>query len=156
MRAAIFLLIPTTLVVTANFGAQAQEVETTIDRPFLTLVQGDEPKSCSFISPDILERSADLVQSLFFVQQGDSPDQVQYKMRFVPDQPYAGETLQWTAVAGQNYTRAAVNFSKSRVSNRTFTMAINYNQPDEKRCQWRVQEPQQRALPNSSPSSTGI
>lgn len=150
MKSAISLVLPTTLMLLTNTGAQAQQqVETSIDRPFLALVEGDSPSSCSFISPAILERSADLVQGLFFVQRGDSPDQVQYKMRFIPDRSYAGEILEWTAVAGQNYTKASVNFNKSRVSSRTFTMAINYNQPNEKRCLWEVQEPQQNTQPST-------
>jgi len=149
MRTAIFLILPTTLILFPNFGAQAQQVESSIDRPYLVLVKGDTPNSCSFISTDILERSADIVQGLLFVRPGDSPDQVENKMRFPPEQPYTGNALQWTASAGGNYTRAVVNFGDNRTQSRTFTMAINYNQPNEKSCQWEVRDPQQGAQPNS-------
>jgi hypothetical protein len=92
-----------------------------------------------------LERSADIAQGLLFVRSGDSPDQVKYKMRFVPDGAYANNTLQWTAIAGKNYTRADVSFDNNRVANRSFTMAVNYEQPEQKQCRWEVREPQPAA-----------
>lgn len=45
--------------------AQAQQVESSIDRPSLVLVKGDTSNSCSFVSTDVLERTADIVQGLF-------------------------------------------------------------------------------------------
>jgi hypothetical protein len=67
-------------------------------------------------------------------------------MRFVPDQPNATNMLQWTAVAGGNYTQAIVNLRNNSVQSRNFTMGINYNQPNERRCQWEVREPRQEIL----------
>jgi hypothetical protein len=63
-------------------------------------------------------------------------------MRFVPDEAYANNTLRWTAIAGHNYTQAVVNFKDNRVASRSFTMAVNYQQPEQKQCRWEVREPQ--------------
>lgn len=150
MRTVHYLLMTTILIFFPNLEAQAQQVESSTDRPFLVLVKGDTPNSCSFVAPDILERTADIVQGLLFVQLGDSPDSVESKMRFTPDQPYKDGVLQWTAIAQGNYTKAVVNFRDNSAASRTFTMATNYNQPDEKRCQWEVQEPQQNTEENFS------
>lgn len=155
MRKAIFLILPIILILFPELGAQAQPVESSGDRPYLALVKGDTPNSCSFISTDVLTRTADIVQGLLFVRPGDSPDQVEYKMRFPPEQPYASNALQWTASAGGNYIRAVVDFSNNRVQSRNFTMAIDHNQPNEKRCQWEVREPQQEIQPNSPASPLG-
>ena len=92
-----------------------------------------------------MERSADLAQGLLFVRSGDSPDQVKYKMRFVPDEAYANDVLRWTASAGKNYTQADINFKDNRAANRSFTMAINHQQPEQKQCRWEVREPQPAA-----------
>jgi hypothetical protein len=155
MRKAVFLILPIILILFPNFRAQAQRVESSFERPYLALVKGDTPNSCSFISTDLLERAADIVQGLLFVRPDDSPEWVSYKVRLIPDQPYARNTLQWTALAGGNYTKAVVNFRNNIVQDRTFTMAINYNQPNEKRCQWEVREAQQRIQSNSPASPVG-
>ena len=155
MRTTIFLLLPITLTLLPNWEAQAQPVETSTDRPYLALVQGDTPNSCSFISAALLDRASDTVADLEFVNPGDPPDQVRSKVRSIPDQASAGDTLQWTAQAGGNYTRAVVSFRNNRAQSRTFTMAINYNQPNEKRCEWEVREPQQRVQSNPSASPLG-
>ncbi|MER3492941.1 MAG: hypothetical protein C4323_11755 [Mastigocladus sp. ERB_26_2] len=156
MRKTVFLILPITLIFSSNFGAQAQQVESLRDRPYLALVKGDTPNSCSFISADLLERSADIVQGLLFVRSGsnlgDSLERVRYKIHFIPDQPNAINVLQWTAVAGGNYTQAIVTLRDNKVQSRNFTMAINYNQPNERRCQWEVREPQQEILLNSPTS----
>lgn len=144
MKAVIFLLLPVALSLLPDRELQAQQVETAADRPFLALVEGDTPNTCSFISADVLERSADMAQGLLFVRAGDSPDQVKYKMRFVPDRPYGNDVLQWTATAGQNYTRADVNFRDNRTTTRAFTMAVDYQQPNQRQCRWEVREPQQQ------------
>lgn len=148
MKTVHYLILTTILIFFPNLAAQAQQVESSSDRAFLVLVKGDTPNSCSFVSPDVLERTADIVQGLLFVQLGDSPDSVESKMRFTPDQPYKDSILQWTAIAQGNYTQAVVNFRDNGVASRTFTMATNYNQPDEKRCQWEVKEPQQNTEEN--------
>lgn len=150
MKTTYFLLLASILSFLPNLEAPAQQVETSTDRPFLVLVQGDTANSCSFISADLLTRAADVVQSLLFVQPGDSPDAVESKMRFVPDQPLTDGRLQWTASSRGNYTNAVVNFRDNRADTRTFTMAVNYNQPNEKRCQWRVQEPLEETLGETS------
>lgn len=141
-RVVIFPIVAIALIVFSSRKTPAQQVEASSDRPFLALVEGDAPNRCSFMSAEILERSADIAQGLLFVRTGDSPDQVRYKMRFVPDAAYANNTLQWTAIAGKNYTKADVNFDKDRATTRTFTMAINYQQPEQKQCRWEVREPQ--------------
>ena len=150
MRTAHYLLLSAILIFFPHLEAQAQQVESSTDRPSLVLVKGDTSNSCSFVSTDVLERTADIVQGLFFVQLGDSPDAVESKMRFTPDQPYGDSLLQWTAIAQGNYTKSVVNFADNGAASRTFTMATNYNQPDEKRCQWEVQEPQQNPEENFS------
>jgi hypothetical protein len=104
MRKAILLILPITLILFPNQRTQAQRVESSFDRPYLALVKGDTPNSCSFISGDLLERTADIVQDLLFVRSGDSPQQVSYQVRFASDQPYTGNALQWTALAGGNYS----------------------------------------------------
>ncbi|MDV2993025.1 MAG: hypothetical protein N4J56_002679 [Chroococcidiopsis sp. SAG 2025] len=145
MKTAILPILAIALVVFSNRETPAQQVETSSDRSFLALVEGDDGDRCSFISADVLERSADIAQGLLFVRSGDSPDQVKYKMRFVPDGAYANDILQWTAIAGKNYTRADVNFDKNRAATRSFTMAVNYQQPEQKQCRWEVREPQPAA-----------
>lgn len=155
MRTAAFLLLPITLILLPNFEAQAQPVESSIDRPYLALVTGDTPNSCSFISADVLERSASIVGDLLFVNPGDSPNLVKSKVRFPNDPVDAADIMQWTATAGGNYTRAVVNFRDNRVQSRTFTMATNYNQPNEKRCEWEVRDPQQRVQSNPPASPLG-
>ncbi|NMG18410.1 hypothetical protein [Brasilonema bromeliae] len=155
MRKAVFLILPITLILFPSQRAQSQRVESSFDRPYLALVKGDTPNSCSFISGDFLERAADIVQDLLFVRPGDSPQQVSYEVRFVPDQPYARDALQWTALAEGNYTKAIVNFRDNRAQERIFTMAINYNQPNEKLCQWAVREPQQGTQSQSPASPPG-
>lgn len=153
MKTAIFSILSITLIFSPSL-AQAQPVESSIDRPRLVLVTGDTPNSCSFIRADVLERGAAIVGDLLFIDPEDTPEQVRSKVRFAPDS-VAGDALQWTATAGGNYTRAVVNFGDNRVQQRTFTMASNYNQPDEKRCEWQVEDPQQRTQPNSSTSPQG-
>jgi hypothetical protein len=155
MRKAVFLILPITLILSSNLGVQAQQVESLGDRPYLALVKGDTPNSCSFISADLLERAADIVKGLVFVRPDDSLERVRYKMRFVPDQPNATNVLQWTALAGGNYTQAIVNLRNNEVQSRNFIMAINYKQPNERRCQWEVREPQQEILLNSPTSPLG-
>jgi hypothetical protein len=142
MKAAIFPVLAIALVLLSSRETPAQQVETGSDRPFLALVEGDAGDRCSFMSAEVLERSADIAQGLLFVRSGDSPDQVKYKMRFVPDAAYANNTLQWTAIAGKNYTQADVGFDNNRATNRSFTMAVNYQQPEQKQCRWEVREPQ--------------
>lgn len=155
MRIAIFPILSIALIFSPSLRAQAQPVESSIDRPQLVLVTGDTPNSCSFINADVLERGASIVGDLLFINSEDSLDQVRSKVRFAPDSVNAANTLQWTATAGGNYTRAVVNFQDNRVQQRTFTMATNYNQPNEKRCEWRVEDPQQRNQPNASTSTLG-
>jgi hypothetical protein len=75
-------------------------------------------------------------------------------MGFPPDQPYANGVLQWTAIKGGNYVRAVVNFRNSGALKRSFTMATNYKQPNEKQCQWLVQEEQ--GIQQNSPSQPNI
>lgn len=145
MKAAIFPVLAIALVVFSSRETLAQQVETGSDRPFLALVEGDAGDRCSFISTEVLERSADIAQGLLFVRSGDSPDQVKYKMRFVPDGAYADNVLQWTAIAGKNFTRAEVNFDKDRAATRSFIMAVNYQQPEQKQCRWEAREPQPAA-----------
>ena len=144
MRTAVFLVLPTTLILCTNYGAQAQLGVTSGNS--LVLVKGDTPNSptpsCSFISATVL-RPVPIVQGLLFVQRGDPPDQVEAKMPFPPDQPYANDVLEWTATRGGNYIRAVVNFRNKSVLTRSFTMATNYKQPNEKQCQWEVQEEEQ-------------
>ncbi len=149
MKTAIFLILPITLIFFPSLRAQTQAVESSIDRPYLALITGDTPNSCSFISAAVLERAATIVGDLLFVNPGDSPDLARSKVRFSPDRIDASDALQWTATAGGNYTRAVVNFRDNRVQERTFTMATNYNQPNEKRCEWQVRDPQQRTQLNS-------
>ncbi|MGJ5675949.1 MAG: hypothetical protein ACR9NN_20420 [Nostochopsis sp.] len=153
MRKSIFVMLPITFILFSNLEAQAQEVESLNDRPYLALIKGDTANSCSFISADLLQRTADIVQALVFVRPGDSLEQVRYKMRFVPDEPNTTNTLQWKALAGGNYTEAIVNLRNNTAQSRTFAMAINYNQPNERRCQWEVRDPQQeiRFNPPTSP-----
>jgi hypothetical protein len=145
MKAAIFPIVAIALVLFSSREAPAQQIETGSDRPVLALVEGDAGDRCSFMSAEVLERSADIAQGLLFVRSGDSPDQVRYKMRFVPDEAYANDILQWTAIAGRNYTQADINFKDNRVASRSFTMAINYQQPEQKQCRWEVREPQPAA-----------
>jgi hypothetical protein len=145
MRAAVFPILAIALVLFSSRETPAQQVETGADRPVLALVEGDAGDRCSFISTEVLERSADIAQGLLFVRSGDAPDQVKYKMRFVPDGAYANNVLQWTAIAGNNYTRADINFDNNRATNRSFTMAVNYQQPEQKQCRWEVREPQPAA-----------
>lgn len=157
MRKAVFLILPITLILFSNQRVQSQQAESSFDRPYLALVKGDTANSCSFISADLLERTADIVDDLLFVRPGDPPEWVRYKMRFVPDQS-SGNALQWTGLAGGNYIKAVVNFRNNSVQSRSFTMAINYNQPNQKLCQWEVRETQQAIKLNSptsnSPTST--
>jgi len=145
MRAAIFPVLAIALVLFSSRETLAQQVEAGSDRPVLALVEGDAGDRCSFMSDEVLERSADIAQGLLFVRSGDSPDQVKYKMRFVPDGAYTNNTLQWTAIAGKNYTRADISFDNNRAVNRSFTMAVNYQQPEQKQCRWEVREQQPAA-----------
>jgi hypothetical protein len=64
MRKAVFLILPITLIFSSNFGVQAQQIDSLVDRPYLALVKGDAPNNCSFISADLLERVADIVKGL--------------------------------------------------------------------------------------------
>ncbi|GAB1540520.1 hypothetical protein NUACC21_31890 [Scytonema sp. NUACC21] len=155
MRKALFLILPITLTLFPNFGAQAQRVDYSGEPAYLALVKGDTPNNCSFISADYLERVADIVEDLLFVRPGDSPEWVRNKVRFIPDQDDGRNALEWTALAGGNYTKAVVNFRDNSVRSRTFTMAINYNRPNEKRCQWEVREVQQNIQSSSPTSSLG-
>ena len=147
MRYAVFLILPTILC--ANYSALAQEDLST--GPSLVLVKGDTPNSptpsCSFISITEL-KPIPIVQGLLFVQLGDSPDRVEAKVGFLPDQPYANGILQWTAMKGGNYVKAMVNFRNNGALKRSFIMANNYKQPNEKQCQWEVQEEQQGTQQN--------
>lgn len=154
MRTAIFLLLPATLILSTSYPVPAQE--SVSSGSSLVLVQGDTPTdptpTCSFITATEL-RPVPIVQGLLFVQQGDSPDRVEDKMDFPPDKPYANDVLQWTAMKGGNYVRAIVNFRDNGALKRSFTMATNYKQPDEKQCQWEVQEQQEpQQNPPSQPS----
>ncbi|MUG98819.1 hypothetical protein F7734_43615 [Scytonema sp. UIC 10036] len=153
MKKAIFLILPMTLMVFPNFKVQAQRVDSSEQPAYLALVKGDTPNSCSFMSADYLERVSDIVEDLLFVRPDDSPEWVRYKVRFTPDREYARNALEWTGLAGGNYTKAVVNFRNNSVQSRTFTMAINYNQPNERQCQWEVREARQGIQPNSSTSS---
>ncbi|GAA6617030.1 hypothetical protein [Scytonema sp. NUACC26] len=153
MKKAIFLILPMTLMVCSNLKVQAQRVDSSRERAYLALVKGDTPNSCSFMSADYLERVSDIVQDLLFVRPDDSPEWVRYKVRFTPDRDYARNALEWTAFAGGNYIKAVVDFRNNSVQSRTFTMAINYNQPNERRCQWLVREVGQEIQSNSSTSS---
>ena len=150
MRKAVFLILPATLMLCPSYGALAQEDVSS--GPSLVLVKGDTPSSptpsCSFISATVL-RPVPIVQGLLLVQPGDPPEQVSAKMGSSPDQPYANDVLQWTAMKGGNYVRAVVNFRNNGALKRSFTMATNYKQPNEKQCQWEVQE-EQRGTPQDS------
>lgn len=143
MRYAAFLILPTTLTLCTNYSALAQQDFSS--GPSLVLVKGDTPNSstpsCSFISITEL-KPIPIVQGLLFVQLGDSPDRVEAKVGFSPDQPYTNDVLQWTAIKGGNYVRAMVNFRNNGALKRSFMMANNYKQPNEKQCQWEVQEQQ--------------
>ena len=147
----IFLLLSATFILCTSEGARAQVGISS--GPSLVLIKGDAPTptpSCSFISTTEL-RPVPIVQGLFFVQRGDPPDQVESKMGSTPDRPYANDVLQWTAVQGRNYVSAVVNFRNKVALNRSLSMAINYQQPNEKRCQWDVREEEIR--PQENPSS---
>lgn len=140
MRTAIFLVLPTTLILSTSHCALAQLGN------YLELVKGDTPNSptpsCSFTSDTILS-PVPIVQGLLGVQPGDPPEQVEAAVRFPPDQPYSNEVLQWTAQRGENYVKAVVNFRNNGALTRSFTAAINYQQPDEKQCEWQVRDTQQ-------------
>lgn len=137
MRKAIFLALPAALILCTNYSTFAQLGTA------LVLVKGDAPNSstptCSFTSATILS-PIPVVQGLLGVQRGDPPEQVEAAMGFPPDQPYTKETLQWTGERGGNYVQAVVNFRNNTVATRSFTMAINYKQSNEKQCRWEVQE----------------
>ena len=152
MRYAVFLILPTILC--ANYSALAQEDFST--GPSLVLVKGDTPNSptpsCSFISITEL-KPIPIVQGLLFVQLGDSPDRVEAKVGFRPDQPYANGVLQWTAMKGGNYVKAMVNFRNNGALKRSFIMANHYKQPNEKQCQWEVQAEQQGTQQNQNSQS---
>ena len=124
----------------------------------LVLVKGDTPNSstpsCSFTSETILV-PIPIVQGLLGVQAGDSPAQVAADMRFSPDQPYKNGVLQWTAVKGEHYVKAVVTFRNDSALKRSFTIAINYKQPNQKQCQWEIQDIQQ-GLPQNGLSSTPV
>ncbi len=155
MKKAISLILSIPLIFLLVNKGQAQQVQSILERPKLTLVRGDSNNnSCSFISGDLLERTADIVQGLLFITPQDSRDLVLYKMRFAPDQSNSGNVLQWTALAQTNYTKAVVSFGnnpQNPVQNRTFIMAINYNQPNQRQCQWQVLVPQQPQLLQQQP-----
>ncbi|BAZ16658.1 hypothetical protein NIES4071_85360 [Calothrix sp. NIES-4071] len=145
MKKAISLILSIPLIVFLGDKGQAQQIQSTSDRPYLALVKGDTSNnSCSFTSGEFLQRTADIVQGLLFVTPQDNRDQVLYKMRFAPDQYNSASALQWTALAQSNYTKAVVSFRGDVVQNRTFTMAINYKQPNQRECQWEVRQPQQQ------------
>jgi len=148
MRTAFFLVVPTAAILCWSQGVLAQLGSS------LVLVQGDTPNSstpvCSFTSETVLA-PVPLVQGLLAVQTGDSPDQVVAEVRFPPDQPYANNVLQWTAQRGGNYVKAVVNFRNDAALNRSFTMAINYNQPNQRQCQWQVRDAQRTAPQNIVP-----
>lgn len=147
MKKTISLILSIPLIFLLGNKAQAQPVQSANDRPYLALVKGDDGNnSCSFISADLLERTADVVRGLLFITPQDSREQVLNKMRFAPDQYNSANALQWTALAQTNYTKAAVSFDNKGVQRRTFTMAINYNQPNQRECQWEVRIPQQPTL----------
>lgn len=147
MKKAISLILSIPLIFLLGDKGQAQPVQSTTDRPYLALIKGDNnSNSCSFMSADLLERTADVVQGLLFITPQDSRDQVLYKMRFVPDQNNSANDLQWTALAQSNYTKATVSFGNNLVQRRTFTMATNYNQSNQRECQWEVRIPQQQTL----------
>ena len=148
MKKAISLILSIPLIFFFDNKVQAQPVESSYDRTKLVLVKGDNNNSCSFISADLLERAADIVQGLLSVTPLDNEQQVRYKMRFAPDQPNAHNPLEWTALAQRNYTKAVVYFGNNAVTRRTFTMAINYNQPNQKQCLWEVRQPSQRLEAN--------
>lgn len=137
------LILSTTLILSTNYGVQAQESVSSGSN--LVLVKGDSTAAtptCSFISATVL-RPIPIVQGLLFVQRGDSPDRVEAKMGFLPDQPYANGVLQWTAMKGGNYVKAVVNFRNDGALTRSFTMVTKYKQPNEKQCQWEVREEQE-------------
>lgn len=150
MRTAFLLALPATLILCASQSVLAQLGTN------LVLVRGDTSNSskprCSFTSETILG-PIPLVQGLLGVQTGDPPDQVQSEMRFAPDRPYANSVLQWTAMKGGQYVKAVVTFRNDGAHTRSFTMAINYKQPNQKQCQWEVQETQQGAPQNNFSSS---
>lgn len=152
MKRAFFLLLSATFILCTNEGARAQGGVSS--GPSMVLIKGDTPTaptpSCSFISTTEL-RPVPIVQGLFFVQRGDPPDQVESKMGSTADRPYANDVLQWTAVQGRNYVSAVVNFRNKVVLSRSLTMAINYQQPNEKRCQWEIRE--EEFGPQENPSS---
>lgn len=152
MLKAVFLVLPSTLILCTNYLALAQVGVSS--GPSLALIKGDTPTaatpSCSFISTSEL-KPVPIVQGLLFVQRGDPPDRAEAKMGFPPDRPYANDVLQWTAIRGGNYVRAVVNFRNNSALTRSFTMATNYKQPNEKRCQWEVQEEQLGPQENLTP-----
>lgn len=148
----IFLLLSATFILCTSEGVRAQGGVSS--GPSLVLIKGDTPTptpSCSFISTTEL-RPVPIVQGLFFVQRGDPPDQVESKMGSTPDRPYANDVLQWTAVQGRNYVNAVVNFRNKVAQSRSLAMAINYQQPNEKRCQWEIREEETRPQENPNPS----
>ncbi len=151
MRTAIFLLLPTTLILSTNYCALAQ-LGVSVG-PTLVLVKGDTSSNstprCSFVSALELE-PVPIVNRLLTIQSGYSPDQVQSNMGFSPDQPYANNVLQWTAVKERNYANAVVNFRNNAALSRYFTMAINYQQPNQKECQWIIQQGLQTNQPNQT------
>ncbi len=151
MRTAV-LVLSTTLILSTNYGARAQQPGASVGAPqpgtsqpgasvgaYLVLTKGDAPSgstpSCSFVSATELA-PVPIVQGLLTVQPGDSPDVVGGKIGFPPDQSYSHSVLQWTAVKGGNYIKAVVNFRNQQANKRYFTMAINHKQPNEKQCQW--------------------
>ena len=149
---AILLFLSATFILCTNEGARAQGGVSSVG-PSLVLIKGDTPtaptSSCSFVSTTEL-RPVPIVQGLFFIQRGDPPDRVESKMGSTPDRPYANDVLQWTAVQGRNYVNAVVNFRNKVALSRFLTMAIDYQQPNEKRCQWEVQEEETRLQENRS------
>lgn len=153
MKTAFFLALPTTLILCTSQSVLAQLGTS------LVLVRGDTPNSspprCSFTSETILA-PIPIVQGLLGVQTGDPPDQVEANMRFSPDRPYANNVLQWTAVRGKHYVKAVVTFQNDGALKRSFTMAINYKQPNQKQCQWEVQDTQQGTTQDNLSSQPSI
>ena len=151
MKTAFFLALSTTCLFTSQ-SALAQLGTA------LVLVKGDvtnsSTPSCSFTSETILA-PIPIVQGLMGVQAGDSPAQVQADMRFSPDRPYTKGVLQWTAVKGEHYVKAVVTFRNDSALKRSFTVAINYKQPNQKQCQWEIQDTQQ-GLTSDGLSSTPV
>jgi hypothetical protein len=88
------------------------------------------------------------VQGLLLILPGDLPNAVEAKMGS-PDRPYANDIMQWTAMEGGNYVRAVVKFRNNGALTRSFTMATNYQLPNEKQCQWEVRQEQFRTQQNS-------